>query len=590
MALLLRDSDIYYYLLNDPLLDWLNMFGKDLFVPDTIRSDYDVRLDFTQYVKEKAVIFQEKCAQGIHYKLSAQDLSSHPSPIWQIGMEKTDIWKQSCHEATLDAMQKQVPVIKNAILHNPELRVACNIDFLVRSDLIHHFSSHSLTEEQASKKTYVVLNTAFVGLHFTVAKPGIPSHLKSTPSLNYHKAKLWLHIETLNRYQTGPQLGCLLGRKWESIHEYSNHAFDRVGVIHMEDALKRDPVAALEWRRRLQREGKDWQVLPVPSVPELYPNMKNRQSGHWAHAKKIIATELNEITRMWNVRYNHRTELHDMGYTRLEQIDDLIGLLQIKDWKYAPTMQAIHEINQESCKDLILPAKIESTKFDWQDDAPIEFFVDFETVSSLGDTLENFPLQLDTTLIAMIGLGYVEPGTKKWIHEDFSTERLTQHQEHKIIQKWLNYMTKVEKKWMVEPPAQHRVWCYSKAEANFLEEQVNSAFRRHDMIEWRHQIVWCDLQELMMDIPIVIKGCYNFSLKSVARALYKQGKIDVIWPESQIDCGLAAMIGLFRSNEEAIKQNTTMKRIPWMDDIEAYNRLDVLAMQKILDYLRTHHS
>ena len=30
---------------------------------------------------------------------------------------------------------------------------------------------------------------------------------------------------------------------------------------------------AFNWVRRVRTEGQDWQLLPEPSVPELYPNM-----------------------------------------------------------------------------------------------------------------------------------------------------------------------------------------------------------------------------------------------------------------------------------------------------------------------------
>ena len=36
----------------------------------------------------------------------------------------------------------------------------------------------------------------------------------------------------------------------------------------------------------MRKNGFKWRLLPMPSVPELYPNMKNEKDGNWRQLKK----------------------------------------------------------------------------------------------------------------------------------------------------------------------------------------------------------------------------------------------------------------------------------------------------------------
>ena len=95
---------------------------------------------------------------------------------------------------------------------------------------------------------------------------------------------------------------------------------------------------ALRWLRRVRTEGKDWQLLPEPSVPELYPNMSNADDadmmleirpaelepgfgeevsvGQWIGVKKWLAGELKELTQLWQVGVAKRKEAHAAGIYR----------------------------------------------------------------------------------------------------------------------------------------------------------------------------------------------------------------------------------------------------------------------------------
>ena len=56
---------------------------------------------------------------------------------------------------------------------------------------------------------------------------------------------------------------------------------------------------AIKWIYKMRTNGHKWKLLPFPSVPELYPNMKNEKDGHWRSIKNDINDKLYEITNVW---------------------------------------------------------------------------------------------------------------------------------------------------------------------------------------------------------------------------------------------------------------------------------------------------
>jgi hypothetical protein len=78
----------------------------------------------------------------------------------------------------------------------------------------------------------------------------------------------------------------------------------------------------------------------------------------------------------------------------------------------------------------------------WRVPAPVEFFVDFETVSDLDDDFTGFPLAGGRPMIFMIGCGQLLPG-RHWKFRTLTTDRLSDLEERRIIDEWLAYMREV---------------------------------------------------------------------------------------------------------------------------------------------------
>ena len=84
--------------------------------------------------------------------------------------------------------------------------------------------------------------------------------------------------------------------------------------------------------------------------------------------------------------------------------------------------------------------------------------------------------------------------------------------------------------------------------------------------------------------PIVIKGCFGFGLKEIAKNMIKHKLIDI---KMESDCtnGMTAMVRAWK----CYREYTDPVNAPIMLDIIKYNEFDVKILSKILEYLRNNN-
>ena len=89
--------------------------------------------------------------------------------------------------------------------------------------------------------------------------------------------------------------------------------------------------------------------------------------------------------------------------------------------------------------------------------------------------------------------------------------------------------------------------------------------------------------------PITIKGALNFGLKSVAKALYHNKMIEVIWDnENPCSNGLSAMVLAWKTYQRNILSD--VHESPVIQDIIKYNEIDCRVLWEIINYLRQNHT
>ena len=318
------------HILGDPLLDWLQIYGKDRdYIPKKELADYQKELDFLEFIFQKGREFEVGILRLLKENIEVTTIAQHYQDI--IRLEKA--------EETFEAMKQGAPIIYQAVLWDAQNLNYGSPDFLVRSDVLHRLFPQSVAQDNASVSApdldsngwhYLVVDTKFSTLHLNAGG----SEVSNSGSGPAYKAQLYIYNRMLGRLQGfEPPESYLLGRGWERTSKGVKHrcdnAMDKLGPVRQNGTvtnkvLLADAVEkALRWVRRVREEGKDWELLPKPSVPELYPNMKNDDNGdmmldsgydefepgvepdmsshHWIAVKKWLAGELKELTQLWMV-------------------------------------------------------------------------------------------------------------------------------------------------------------------------------------------------------------------------------------------------------------------------------------------------
>jgi hypothetical protein len=110
-----------------------------------------------------------------------------------------------------------------------------------------------------------------------------------------------------------------------------------------------------------------------------------------------------------------------------------------------------------------------------------------------------------------------------------------------------------------------------------------------------------DLNKIVKNNNIVIKGCMNYGLKDFASAMYDNKFIKTIW-DTECSNGLTAMIDAIRyynfinsynklnNRQKKSKLNDYNSYKHIMDDIIRYNEIDCKVLYEILIFFRRQYN
>ena len=574
------------FALGDPLVDWLERYGKEHgFVPDDQSEAYDPRTEFGLFIMRKGHEFEAAIVDHIAARAEVLEIHSEAE------LASQDLAAAS---ATLQAMRDGAPLIYQGVLRDPETRTYGTADLLVRSDRLDQLFHGTLSPAEAATPApglgsepwhYRIVDVKFTTLHLLAG--GEIGKSGSSPA---YKVQLYIYNGALGRLQGYmPARAYLLGRGWRQTVKGqtsgSENAMDRLGPVAMDPTLGSDTDLAVDWVNRLRREGRKWSPLPQPTVPELRPDMTADAGSSWGAAKKRIAEELAEPTLLWQVGRGGRDTALRNGVARWTDARMTPQVAGMKPGKTQSTLARIIEVNHRAGPPFVEPERVRAAEDQWRPVPPVEFFVDFEYLTSVCDDLSRIPEQHGLPLIFMIGCGYAQDG--RWIFRSFTTDALTEAEEARIIDDWLFYMQEVAK--ARGAMAGGKIIHWSFAEPVSYEKAYDSARNRHPEKDWP-LLTWFDLwSNVFREEPVVVQGALSFGLKAVAKAMHARGLIETSWGDSQVD-GLGALAGAISSDAEAREKGlASMREVPLMDEITDYNEVDCRVMWETLSYLRANH-
>lgn len=587
-------SSTYNYCMKDPLIDWFKYNTSS----GSSKGSNITHDSFTQYLMEQGNEFERKVLKMMIKKFGelriAKINANHDKsvPLYENITFIND---------TIAAMKKGVPFIYNGLLINNDDKTYGVPDLLVRSDWLNLLTlddyingtnkNHSCNFN--SKYHYVVVDIKFTNL--ALRADGI--HLLNAASFPAYKAQLYIYNQALGKLQGyTPQCVYILGRKWKYTSKGQDYAgtscFEKLGVIDyslVDREYKEITKNAVEWLRRCRSpEAALWNVSKYPlTCPELYPNMNNAHDSLWHHEKTKIAEDNKELTCLWMVGVKNRDFAHKQNIYSWNDPNCTAKSLNVNGPKISIVLDKIIEINKQDV-DLIRPTIITNNMYGWKDldSSVFEFFLDFESTNGSMTSIHHIPNADVSNLIFMIGLGYIDKYTGKWVYVHFTVNTLTESEELRICTELVEHIKMLCEEFSGNDDSEVIPKCihWSNAEdtlwTNIIEKYNNDTLNISGT--WQ----WVDLLKVFREEPIVIKDCMGFGLKEVAKTMHKHGFIRSTWPSSECSNGSMAMVLARQAHEKAKSKGVSMHKISVIREIIKYNEVDVKVLQEILEYIR----
>jgi hypothetical protein len=548
------------YFLDDPLIDWLKEYNIYDINDKPMKKDFLIsgrkengKETFKDYILNEGLKFEQKIINLLknenNFKI-VQVCNNYQSQ------------NKELYEKTLKYMKKGIDIIYQGILQDSKNKLYGSPDILIRSDIINKFIGYDIydNKEKSSKLNvdwhYVVIDIKNSIIHLK----SDTHHILNDGSVPAYKAQLYVYTKALNEIQgTKIDKAFIFGKKYTwnikgTLYEEID-PFKKLGIIDysLHDSWIVEKFDKFkEWILNMRKNGMKWSINP-PSCKELYPNMKNEMETEYNIVKKQIAEKYYEITDVYYCNVEKRINCQEKGIKGWNDWMCTSNNLGFNNGLVSKRIDAILEINRS--KDLIRPKKIETGNNYWRNSfiSEKEYYIDFETINSAVGNYDDF--------VFMIGVGFIQ--NNKWVYKAFISEDLTDQSEKENLLKFLDY---------VDEDGIFYHW--SNCEKAIFEKKM----KKYNLCEIR----FSDLNKFFVDNLIVVKGCLNWSLKTIAKKMYEYGFIKTTWNEENCKDGLSAMLSAHKIYSGLINKKE-------MINIEKYNNVDCKVMYEILNYLRINH-
>lgn len=465
-------------------------------------------------------------------------------------------------DQTIQKIYDNIPLIINPILLLDKYKLIVKCDIMIKKHLFLDIFNeiNNVSFDTIDKNEYLIINIVPEILTF---KSGC-REISNTYNVFYNKCGLYAFNSALRKYIPRNNYYFLFGKDYKYNNKLLNKR-EHIGLVIFEGIFKEKIIRSIKWLDKL-KENK-LELLPKPCCIELYPNMNNKQSS-WETEKKKLAEKIKEITLIWRISYEDRNKLIDIG---INTWDNLYLLKNLYELKYTNTREIQERIiHMNSNNNLIIePRNITRGFKEILKSDDIEFILDIESVLNLETKGSYFNNNINEELPNICIIGLIIINKDKFVFKDFTIDELTIESEKLNIINWLNFISKYDK---------IKIYHWGHAEKSYLE----NIHKRFPNIKIPNMIL-IDLLEYYRKEPIIIKDCFNFSLKTIGKNMYKHGFIKSTW--SDTDNGLDAMI---KFKEICLRKdkNIPLKRYNEISEIIEYNKMDCVILKEILEYLR----
>jgi len=588
------------YLMNDPLLDWLNLYDLDGGKKISRRS-YDALCQNILF--EQGHKFENKVVEMLK--------NMYPTSVSEIVHNPETRFDPTEQNETIRLMKEGVPIIIQASLYNHRYKTWGISDIIIRSDFINKlFTEKVLSDEEVHKKApelngdyhYRVIDIKWTTMPLKADGNGI----RNDGLFHAYKGQLHIYNEALGIIQGyTPSEAYIMGKgyKYEKNGQTycGDNAFERLGVIKYADSdnfyLAQVKEASI-WMRNVRFNGHKWRCDGnMPTRDELYPNMNNRYDAPHQGNKRKIADRIGELTDVYMVGIKHRKIAHGKNIYSWKDARCTSEQMELNG-KKSHTVDKILEINRSNI--MIYPDKITNNHENWQHETDLDFYTDFETINlCLAGEINVINSKMESQVTFMIGIWYKENQLQKY--KSFVINQLTLDEEARIYDEFVDFINTKTYEYNLNNNTSlvPKLFHWSHAEKTSLRKANQR--NNNKWLDFTNAVTWIDIRYIFEDEPIVINGALKFALKDVVGAMYKNKMIHSRWDASDPKNGGDAMFTAVRyyefmfsyknmSIEEQMINNARYQM--WnnnMKQIEHYNSVDCCVMFEILQYLRKEH-
>ncbi len=598
-------SSVRNYMLNDPLIDYLKEYNITKI--EDIHND-NVNKKKQRYKQLKNInklnnktsknktFLQHILDGGVQFESDIIDIIKKNHKIVKVADYK-DIHNEDKYQETINLMKQGTPIIYQGLLYNLENNTYGLPDLLVRSDYINKLFHYEVITKQEMSIPSPNLNIPY---HYKVIDiknslinlkaDGI--HILNNDCIPAYKGQLYIYTHALNSILgVNVNKAFILGKKYVYTCKKQKHIITnnmkKLGTIDydtIDDEYIQLTNNAISWLLDMKKNGKKWQLLPTPSRPELYPNMKNDMNSNFHHIKTELNEQLKDITSIWNCGYKKRIIAHKSNiYSWDDRRLNAKSMGFDANNKIGKTIDKILNINTQD-EDIIRPEKVIYDRLNWfnKSSDTQEFYLDFETLNEVND--------INNTLIFMIGLGYMDK-SGEWIFKCFVMKEKNKSSELEMFNTFYSYINNILEH---NNKTHSKFYHWSNAEVTMY----NDFLKRNNNLNNMNNYKFYDLNKVFIQEPIVVKDALNFSLKTIAKALYKNGLIQSNWDsDNQCSNGLNAMIMAMNLYDERYNiLNNKSKKRKFLCDIEDeqimkniihYNSIDCKVLWEIHELMRS---
>jgi hypothetical protein len=612
---LISATRLVNYIRNDPIIDYLDIIEKNnLYVNDNLEiteitenpeKNNKKRKSSFDYIVSEGYKFEERIVNKIKNFMKDNNLEDRIITI----QKNSDI---NIHfQKTKKIIEEyKYEVILGGLLINTKNMTYGYPDIIVLGKWITKFI-HSPPTVNIKDDVYYIIDIKSSTIN--LKKGG--KYVSSSMLFEGYKTQICVYKEALDQIQKcNSTFGFILGKKYKYVQNkndvHINNSFYTLGLIDYKyeyetgNDIKEKIKKSISWSKELRKNWKKYKLYPI--TKKIRPNIKNSFDKNYKRIKKLIARKNKDITLLWSCGIKQRNFANKQKITKYNDVNltsDKLGFMN-----NSSKSKIINKMLDITNSDKLIKIPIINNYNNWQKSVLNEFYVDFETFTPSFDEYDIELLDYENTeptieqVIYMIGVGHFNEtyNFKCFILDYYGSKSIYKNikkkynctndniivisDEKTLIIKFIEYIYSFNN--LKEPLYRFlkktRLIHWSWAEPSlFLKKLV-----KYNINNINNNLPWFDLMDVFKqpDYPIVIKNCFSFSLKDIAKTMNSHKLIKLEW--SELDDGLlSAFIArdIYKNNSKNTKLNSQN-----MEDIVEYNFIDCKALYLILDYMRNN--